>query len=256
MFAACKAFYSGFNGSTWGTTQCCYEITSGCQNTTFVGCSAQNGALHGFDLQGCAYMTVTGCESDANSQGASVTTGVGINTNGVTNSTISSCTGLGTGGGAPQAYGIQVAGTQTGLWLIANSVYGTSGTFNYLSGYGYALFDASNIDLSGFPQVKLGTYLIVRQSVQTLTSTAAVVISSGKGSYSVSAAAAVTGITMPSSLLVDGEIVTLINESAFTITFAVAGTSHVAAGTSEVIAAATARSYIWDASTSLWYGGA
>jgi hypothetical protein len=52
----------------------------------------------------------------------------------------------------------------------------------------------------------------------------------------------------------DGQIVTVENQDAtHTITFAASGTSNVADGTSDVIAALTARSYEWNATKALWY---
>jgi hypothetical protein len=63
---------------------------------------------------------------------------------------------------------------------------------------------------------------------------------------------AVTGIILGVGL-VDGQEVTIVNISANSITFAAAGTSHVADGTSDVIAALTARTYVWSALQSLWY---
>lgn len=50
-----------------------------------------------------------------------------------------------------------------------------------------------------------------------------------------------------------GQKVTVVNKSAFTITFATSGTSHVVDGTSDVIAANNARLFEWSAVDSLWY---
>jgi hypothetical protein len=65
----------------------------------------------------------------------------------------------------------------------------------------------------------------------------------------------VTGMILqgPGALSVPGPMVTVINLSAFTVTFAAPGTSHVADGTSDVIAANTAASYVWYVDTQLWY---
>ena len=64
--------------------------------------------------------------------------------------------------------------------------------------------------------------------------------------------AAVTGVILQAGT-VAGQRCTVVNESAFSVTFAAAGTSGVADGTSDVIAATTARSFVWDSGTSLWY---
>lgn len=52
-----------------------------------------------------------------------------------------------------------------------------------------------------------------------------------------------------------GQVVWVINEAAAanSLTFDVAGTSHVADGTSDVINGLTARCFVWNGSTSLWY---
>lgn len=65
----------------------------------------------------------------------------------------------------------------------------------------------------------------------------------------------VTGIILAAGT-VAGQKVVVVNESSFTLTMAASGTSHVADGTSDVIAATTARSYYWDGGTSLWYRSA
>jgi hypothetical protein len=70
----------------------------------------------------------------------------------------------------------------------------------------------------------------------------------------VSPAAAVTGVILGAGS-VDGQRVTISNEAtaANTITFAAAGTSNVADGTSSVIAGLTARSFVWVANSSRWF---
>ncbi len=50
-----------------------------------------------------------------------------------------------------------------------------------------------------------------------------------------------------------GQEVSVVNESAFTVTFAASGTSHVADGVSAVIAANRKMDFTWDSGTSLWY---
>lgn len=62
----------------------------------------------------------------------------------------------------------------------------------------------------------------------------------------------VTGVIMPAGTQA-GQRVILLNESAFSITFAASGTSHVAGGTGVVIAANSKLELIYDGSTSLWY---
>lgn len=89
-------------------------------------------------------------------------------------------------------------------------------------------------------------------TVVTLTNGAT--ISPVPASVRVTAAAAVTGIiigvgTQP------GQKLTVIHEGAAanTVTMAASGTSNVANGVSCVITGPSARSFIWDSVTSLWY---
>jgi hypothetical protein len=70
----------------------------------------------------------------------------------------------------------------------------------------------------------------------------------------VTMAAAVTGIIIAPGTA-DGQVCNIINTSAFTLTFAVAGTSNVADGAGDVIAALSYAAFLWDATTSLWYRG-
>lgn len=155
-FVSCKAFFAGWNGAALGTTEAGFYV-DGTICTEILGCQAQQNALHGFDLQGCQSLTMTGCDSDSNGAGTGVTTGCGVNTNGVTHSTVSSITGLDNSFLTPhgQKYGIQVAGTQTGLLLIGNSVTGSSGPFNYVSGFGSVILDGNQVDLSQSGSAKL-----------------------------------------------------------------------------------------------------
>lgn len=68
----------------------------------------------------------------------------------------------------------------------------------------------------------------------------------------VSPAGNVTGVALQNGTR-PGQRVVIVNESAFTITFAAAGTSAVADGTLDQILANTAREFVYDTVTSLWY---
>lgn len=72
------------------------------------------------------------------------------------------------------------------------------------------------------------------------------------GAARVVPAANVTGIILEAGSE-PAQVVTVINESAFTVTFAAAGTSNVADGTSSVISANRCALFVWDSSTSRWY---
>lgn len=68
----------------------------------------------------------------------------------------------------------------------------------------------------------------------------------------VTTSGAVTGVILQAGTYA-GQYCTVVNESGNTITMAASGTSHVADGVSDVIAANSARRYVYDTGTSLWY---
>jgi hypothetical protein len=63
----------------------------------------------------------------------------------------------------------------------------------------------------------------------------------------------VTGIIMDAFLPDDWRRITVKNKSAFSVTFAAAGTSHVATGTAVVIAANMCQDFEYDPDVNLWY---
>ena len=65
-------------------------------------------------------------------------------------------------------------------------------------------------------------------------------------------AGAVTGVILTAGTY-SGQKVTLVNTSANSITFAAAGTSNVADGTSAVLAANRAMTLWWDSTSARWY---
>lgn len=92
----------------------------------------------------------------------------------------------------------------------------------------------------------------------TSTNTAQALASNGTiavgtlGVSKISTSGAVTGIIMAVGSS-DGQTVEVINTSANSITMAAKATSNVADGTSCVIAASTARRFIWEATGAVWY---
>lgn len=259
LIKGCKAFWSGYdtNGASWGTTQAAFYLNSATY-VTMVGCSAQQAALHGIDMQGAQYCTVTGCEADTNSAGNGVTTGVGINTNGCTNCAVIGNSGGNNGGISPgaQLWGYQVAGTQTGTVLIGNSVTGSSGIFNYVSGGGYMNIESGSVDISSNSTfVKVPSLQFSNDGLQSFSSNSGTILTNTDGHYGivpVSATGTLTGFILerPSG---SWSQITIINEGSGTIQFAASGTSHVAAGTGLTLAALQARVMTYDGSTSLWY---
>ncbi len=92
----------------------------------------------------------------------------------------------------------------------------------------------------------------------TQSATAAAVAASGTitttdtNEARVSPTAAVTGVILQAGVY-PGQVIYVVNESAFPITFATAATSNVADGVANIIAPLSKRDYIWDSSTSRWY---
>jgi hypothetical protein len=90
-----------------------------------------------------------------------------------------------------------------------------------------------------------------------IASSATIAVTSGGnavGTIRCQPAGAVTGEILAVGST-NGQRVTVFNESAAanTITFAASGTSNVADGTGDVVAGLTSRTFVWNASTSLWY---
>ena len=92
----------------------------------------------------------------------------------------------------------------------------------------------------------------VQSATAVAVATSGTIATVGLDTSRVAPTAAVTGVILASGTFA-GQSVTVINESAFSVTFAASGTSHVADGTSDVIAATNARTFRWDTGTSLWY---
>lgn len=91
-------------------------------------------------------------------------------------------------------------------------------------------------------------------TVQTLASTNAVTIGQNQSIVRVTAAGAVTGITLPLGTR-PGQLLVVIHEGAAanTLTFAAAGTSNVAGGATAIWAGLNAHMVVWDSITALWY---
>jgi len=68
----------------------------------------------------------------------------------------------------------------------------------------------------------------------------------------VTASGAVTELRMQPGVM-PGQVVTVLNESEFNLSFGPPGTSGVADGTSDVIIGLTSRIFVWDAARSLWF---
>jgi hypothetical protein len=82
--------------------------------------------------------------------------------------------------------------------------------------------------------------------------TGATLAANNGGVLRVGSAANITGLIMPLGLH-SGQQCLVMNVTAFTMTFAASGTSNVADGAADVIAASTARGFVWDSTENLWF---
>lgn len=98
-------------------------------------------------------------------------------------------------------------------------------------------------------QTAIGTYAATTPVANGAT------LSTAASYLAVSSAGAVTGLIITLGGF-DGQKLTVVNTTAFTLTFAAAATSHVADGVSDVIPALTAREFTYSINTSLWYRSA
>jgi hypothetical protein len=267
-FSCCKAYYAGYSGSEFTSTGCGWYVggisTYPTMGITFDGCEAQDCAQQGWTYvpvspQPMTSLLMVGCTIDScNAYGYTGSAGAAIATSGVTYSTIAGCTAWNRSGGAGMmTYGISVAGTQTGLTIAGNgfdfAVSESTGPFAYVSGYGYLLAEPYEFDLTGVSgSVKVPSVVQAPASAQALSNGTTITLNLAYAAIPLTATAAVTGIILAAAAN-SGQTVTLINQSAYTVTFAASGTSNVADGTGDVIAAGTAGQYVWDGSTSLWY---
>lgn len=86
------------------------------------------------------------------------------------------------------------------------------------------------------------------------TGTAVISIPTGGSAIKLTAAAATTGASLPLGSF-DGQIlwITITTAALNTVTFAAAGTSNVAGGTSVSLAGLATHLFRWDAPSALWY---
>ena len=154
-------------------------------------------------------------------------------------------------------------------YTISSAVPGATGTVTvYLPHTLGSTVDLSALEPVGGIPSPSGTYVI---SVNGLSGSVSGML--GPGAMSPSAAAIGSGAVIATSTAISvrvappgvvtgvilqagtapGQMAVIVNESANSITFAGAGTSNVADGTADVVGGNTARAFIWDGATALWY---
>lgn len=114
-----------------------------------------------------------------------------------------------------------------------------------------AAFDGSTSTVGNFVVVDGAQAAAGQSSSAQSVASSGTITTTGIGVARVTTAGAVTGVILQAGQA--GQQVTVINESANSITFAASGTSHVADGVADVIAATSARTFVYDSGTSLWY---
>lgn len=140
----------------------------------------------------------------------------------------------------------------------ADFVYGfevfvREGTQNALSRWLMTVTAAITLGTTSLTFVRLASP-VAQSSSAAAVATSGTITTAGVSVARVSPTGAVTGVILQAGTF-PGQEVTVVNEAvaANTVTFAASGTSNVADGTSSVIAGLTARSFVWDSATSLWY---
>lgn len=255
LFTACKVYYAGNSGSF--TTGAGFHVLGTASRNSFTCCEAQDCANNGWYFDSgtgaSTNISMSACIIDScNAAAGSGALASGINTNSLTVSSITGCSIFNRGGGAgTMPNPISVAGTQTQLFMAFND-NGCTGGLNYVSGGGYMYVGQDITDFSGSSDFKVGSYQLAAASPQGMSNGSTVSPGVGNGMYPLTTSGAVTGAIIAAGTIT-GQRITLVNESANSITFAASGTSNVADGVSDVIAANTGASYTW--SGSLWYRG-
>lgn len=129
-------------------------------------------------------------------------------------------------------------------------------TANQINASGSMSFGGGSFTLDSAGNLSIGTISESQTAgtVQTLVTGNTITTPASIGVVRVTAAAAVTGIILPAGSNA-GQNITVIHEGASgnTITFAAAGTSNVADGASDTITGPSARTFVWDSVTALWY---
>lgn len=135
--------------------------------------------------------------------------------------------------------------------VVANG--GVTGSLNIESGV--AALQASSQAYVIAPELFLSGSVAWKQSATApAIATSGTIDTTNVGTARLAPASAVTGIIIEAGINA-GQRVTVINQSAAinSITMAASGTSNVANGVTCVIAGLTAKSFVWNSVTALWY---
>lgn len=148
--------------------------------------------------------------------------------------------------------------------LTSDNTLGKSGGTNVSSNssnYAFTVNDVTNgqvfqvdhfgnIFLSGGFNTAAGLYFTASTTAGSLASSGTISVQ-GLPDIVVAPTGNVTGVILQAGFA--GQFCVVVNASAFSITMAASGTSHVSSGTSCVIAANNAQTFFYNNTTSLWY---
>jgi len=152
-------------------------------------------------------------------------------------------------------YGLQVI-NNSGSVLFSLDTYDS--VFQLKNGFAFSGYSDNgstlkyNLDASTGNITSSGVLATGQSASAAAIATAGTITTANIGEARVAPTGNVTGVIMQAGTIVGQECV-VTNESAFTVTFAVVGTSNVADGVSAVIAANRCMFFKWDSSVSKWY---
>jgi hypothetical protein len=121
---------------------------------------------------------------------------------------------------------------------------------DYVNGNVFQVDNHGNLFMTGGINTAAGFYFTASTTANSLASNGTI-NAQGLSDIVVAPTANVTGIIMQPGY--GGQFCVVVNASSFSITMATSATSHVANGTSCVIAANNAQTFFYNSTTSLWY---
>jgi hypothetical protein len=141
LFTACKAFYSGYNGSSWTAVDGWFISGAGgtLQAVSLVGCESQANGRHGFVVYGSTgttrNVTLAGCVADSNGGAGSANAPVGFQVSAATYVALSGCqANNNTGQPGTQLYAVQLSAPVTGTTITGCVLNGATTAPILLSG--------------------------------------------------------------------------------------------------------------------------
>jgi hypothetical protein len=266
------------------------NLSGGAAGTScsFISCYANTNSLIGYWINNMTYCAFDGCAADSNGVGYQIDTSECVTLNGCGAEQQLAQNGYDgtsfkiTGSNnvvlnAPWTYDqgavmVWVTGGSQAVTLLSvdehspaagatASIKTDAGTMTTLAGYlvtkplSLAANTVNVLNDGSTGQVSLAGSLGLAQSTSAQTlSNGNTITTTATGVARVSASGTITGIILGAGTYA-GQLVTVLNEGSGTLAFnTTPGTAHVAdSATEPAIAALTARQFIWDSSTSLWY---